>query len=160
MALGGLLATLVRRAPPNTSESTPVSAILQTQIKRNPFGHYLFVLKHYAIFSGRAGRAEYWWFFLFNYLLIPIALLSLEVSWQLYHGGPMPTINTSIPVSLYRLTTLIPTIAVGIRRMHDTNHNGWWLLFPFVNLGFAVTAGDKAQNRFGPDPTPQTSPSI
>jgi uncharacterized membrane protein YhaH (DUF805 family) len=55
-------------------------------------------------------------------------------------------------LNLYQLAVLIPAIAVGIRRMHDTNHRGWWLLVPIVNLIFAVRDSDSGDNRFGPNP--------
>jgi uncharacterized membrane protein YhaH (DUF805 family) len=54
-----------------------------------------------------------------------------------------------------RLVVLVPTIAVAVRRMHDTNHRGWWILLPLVNLVLTVTKGDAARNRFGLPPKPQ-----
>ena len=56
--------------------------------------------------------------------------------------------------NLYQLAVLIPSIAVGVRRMHDTNHSGWWLLLPIVNLIFAVRDSDSGENRFGLSPKP------
>ena len=101
---------------------------------------YLEVLKNYAIFSGRARRKEYWMFFLFN------LIFAFVVG---FIGGliKMPILGT-----LYTLAVLLPGIAVGIRRMHDTDHSGWWLLLPIVNLVFAVQEGTRGDNRFGLDP--------
>ena len=106
---------------------------------------YLEVLKKYAVFSGRARRKEYWMFFLFNFIII--FLLELV-------GGGKKTLmcNYSIPSLVYQLAVLIPSLAVGVRRMHDTNHSGWWLLFPIVNLVIACTEGTGGDNRFGSDP--------
>lgn len=102
---------------------------------------YLAVLKKYAVFSGRARRKEYWMFVLFNFI-ISFVLGFIEG----LAGGP------GIIVNIYGLAVLIPGIAVYVRRMHDSNHSGWWLLFPIVNLVFACTEGTRGDNRFGPDP--------
>lgn len=108
---------------------------------------YLEVLKKYAVFSGRARRKEYWMFILFN-LIIGFALGLIEG----IVGGGTPKGDRSILITIYQLAILIPSIAVGVRRMHDTNHNGWWLLFPVVNLVFAVLEGTQGENRYGSDP--------
>jgi len=106
---------------------------------------YLEVLKKYAVFKGRARRKEYWMFVLFN-LIISFVLGFVEG----LLGGP-----GIIPI-IYSLAIFIPGFAVGVRRMHDTDHSGWWLLFPFVNLVFAVTGGTRGDNRFGSDPKAST----
>ena len=54
--------------------------------------------------------------------------------------------------NLYSLAVLLPSVAVGVRRMHDTDHSGWWILLPIVNLIFACTEGTRGPNRFGADP--------
>lgn len=107
---------------------------------------YIQVLKKYAVFSGRARRKEYWMFFLF-YVLIAIALGIVEGIL-----GIAPESDDSVLVTIYQLATLIPTIAVGVRRMHDSDHSGWWVLVPIVNLVFALIEGTRGDNRFGPDP--------
>ena len=115
-----------------------------TEYKAKPktkMNYYLTVLKKYAVFSGRARRSEYWMFFLFNFLAIII--LSIV-------GGIIG--DKGILSGVYQVGVLIPSIAVGVRRMHDTDHRGWWLLLPIVNFIFAVTDGDRCENRFGPDP--------
>lgn len=107
---------------------------------------YLGVWKKYAVFDGRARRKEYWMFFLFN-LLASWILVFLDNALGLADSagnGPLD--------GLYSLAVLLPSIAVGIRRMHDTDHSGWWILVPFVNFVFAVTEGTSGPNRFGPDP--------
>jgi len=107
---------------------------------------YLGVLKKYAVFSGRARRKEYWMFVLFN-ILIGGALGLVEGLL-----GIAPESNESVLVPIYQLAILIPSIAVGVRRMHDTDHSGWWLLFPIVNLVLTVREGQRSENRFGTDP--------
>ncbi len=106
---------------------------------------YLEVLKKYAVFDGRARRKEYWMFFLFNFII------AFALGFVVGLVG-LPTYFAQI----YSLAILIPAIAVGVRRMHDTDHSGWWLLFPIVNLIFAVTEGTRGDNRFGPDPKAAT----
>lgn len=102
--------------------------------------YYITGLKKYAVFSGRSRRKEYWMFILFNFIItFIIGLISGII------GAPDFS-------SIYSLAVLIPSIAIGVRRMHDTNRSGWWILLPIVNLIFAVGEGDKAENRFGPDP--------
>ncbi|CAB3759096.1 hypothetical protein GQ57_20245 [Burkholderia sp. MSh2] len=57
---------------------------------------------------------------------------------------------------LYNLALLIPSVAVGVRRMHDTDHSGWWLLCPVVNLVYLFIPGTVGENRFGDDPKAAT----
>jgi uncharacterized membrane protein YhaH (DUF805 family)/type II secretory pathway pseudopilin PulG len=110
---------------------------------------YIAVLKKYAVFSGRARRKEYWMFFLFNVIIayvfgFAVGLLGAHTGLS---GASILTLT-----QIYTLATLIPSIAVGVRRMHDTDHSGWWLLFPIVNLVFLCTHGKRGDNRFGSDP--------
>lgn len=115
---------------------------------------YLAVLKKYAEFGGRARRKEYWMFMLFN-IVISIGLNVLEqgVRWNAIRQGAAPFLG-----SLYSLAVLVPAIAVGIRRMHDTNHSGWFLLIPVYNLVLACTEGTRGPNRFGHDPKQESDP--
>jgi uncharacterized membrane protein YhaH (DUF805 family) len=102
---------------------------------------YLEVLKKYAVFSGRARRKECWRFFLFNWIIV------FGLGWMdLLIDGP------GVLGKLYVLIVLIPSIAVGVRRMHDTDHSGWWLLLPIVNLVFLVQDSKQSDNRFGSNP--------
>ena len=102
--------------------------------------YYLKVLQNYATFSGRARRSEYWYFVLFN-VIISIALGFI--------GGMM---GISILSSIYSLAILVPSIAVGVRRMHDVGKSGWFLLIPIYNLILACTDGVKGENEYGADP--------
>jgi uncharacterized membrane protein YhaH (DUF805 family) len=115
---------------------------------------YLEVLKKYAVFSGRARRAEYWYFVLFN-LIVVIVLSGIDAL--------LGTFNVVQGVGLlsgiYSLAVLIPTLAVTVRRLHDIDRTGWWILInliPLVGtivlLVFAVTDGTPGSNRYGPNP--------
>ena len=108
--------------------------------------YYLAVLKKYAVFEGRARRKEYWYFFLFN-LIIALVLGLIEGIL-----GIAPHTDRSILGDIYTIAVLLPSIAVGVRRMHDVNKSGWFLLIPVYNLILAVTEGTKGDNEYGPDP--------
>jgi len=109
---------------------------------------YLDVLKKYAVFSGRARRKEFWMFLLFN-IIIAIVLGIIEG----IIGSP------GIIGMLYSLAVLIPSIAVSVRRLHDTDRTGWWVLIglvPFIGfivlLIFMVFDGTPGENQYGPSP--------
>ncbi|GGD18205.1 DUF805 domain-containing protein [Flavobacterium orientale] len=102
--------------------------------------YYLEVLQKYAEFNGRARRKEYWMFVLFN-VIISYSLLFIDVYFETMF------INT-----IYSLAVLIPSIAVGVRRMHDVGKSGWYILIPIYNLILACTEGDKGPNEYGSDP--------
>jgi uncharacterized membrane protein YhaH (DUF805 family) len=106
-------------------------------------------------FSGRARRSEYWWFTLGNIALILIALV---IDCGLNPADPRPYVMGAAYWTL-TLVLLIPSLAVAVRRLHDTNHNGWWLLFSLIPLIGAlvvivqqVRRGTPGDNRYGPDP--------
>jgi len=106
---------------------------------------YLMVLKNYAGFDGRARRKEYWMFTLVTTIISVI----LSVIGQ--------TMELPYLDSFYSLAVLLPTIAVGVRRMHDTNRSGWFILIPLYNLYLAIIEGDAGENKYGPDPKGGTS---
>ncbi len=107
-------------------------------------------LKRYAQFSGRAPRAEYWYFTLFV-VLIGFGARVIDGLWLRSHLGPFAVIVD--------LAFLIPSLAVAVRRLHDLGRTGWWLLLDFVPiLGWIIllvwfcTRGTRGANRFGVDP--------
>ena len=102
--------------------------------------YYFKVLQNYATFSGRARRKEYWMFVLFN------VIVSFIIG---FIGGFM-----QIPqlANIYTFAVLVPSIAVGVRRMHDVGKSGWYLLIPIYNFILAVTEGEQGQNQYGQDP--------
>ncbi len=86
----------------------------------SPLGRYIGCFKKYATFQGRANRAEYWWFFLFN-LLASIVLSFISF------GIPFVSLGTA-----YYVISLLPNMAVGVRRMHDIDRSGWWYFLPWL----------------------------
>ncbi len=115
---------------------------------------YVEVLRKYTVFSGRARRKEYWIFVLVSGLvLLLLGLVDRMMGWM-YADSGYGILNTA-----YSIAVFIPSIAVSIRRLHDSDHSGWWMLFVFVPLvGLIVLLvlllrnGTKGDNRFGPDP--------
>ena len=107
-----------------------------------PFEAWLNGWKKWNDFSGRARRAEYWWFAIINtFISIPLQILSSEVSGVF-----------GILYLIFAVAGIIPGLAVAIRRMHDTGHSGWWIIVPIVNFIFAVSDSHKAPNKYGPSP--------
>lgn len=109
----------------NTAEMTPVDWA------KRP-------IQKYADFTGRAPRAEFWWYVLAIVILSIIAriidsILGLKVA------GPYGPLSLIVALGL-----LIPNIAVGVRRLHDTNRTGWWLLMPIVPYCLAFVLGGAA----------------
>ncbi len=115
---------------------------------------YLKALKSYFDFTGRARRKEYWMYILFHILI----LFALGFSSSLAQEA-MGINFGAIVVLIYVLATIIPTLAVLVRRLHDTNRSGWWFMIRFVPLVgdiilliFLVSEGDTGANAYGPDP--------
>ena len=113
-------------------------------------------LRKYADFGGRARRKEYWWYILFTGLLAMVALagdiqiLGLDEV-ALYGGGPL--------TGLLGLALFLPTLGVTVRRLHDGDRSGWWILVAFLPLVGALlllfwycSRGTIGPNRFGADP--------
>lgn len=108
---------------------------------------YLKVLGQYADFSGRARRTEFWMFTLFNAIFGAIA------------GTVGLMIGTELIGSLYSLAILIPSLAVGVRRLHDIGKSGWMILVALIPLvGWIwlivlyVQEGQHGTNQYGDDP--------
>ena len=111
------------------------------------FNYFKVCIQKYATFSGRARRSEYWYFFLANFLIgIILSFVDLGVGTFDEESG------RGLLSSIAQIGLLIPSIAVGVRRMHDVGKSGWYLLIPFYNLYLACTDGDKGSNEYGADP--------
>lgn len=105
------------------------------------------VLKKYAVFSGRARRKEYWMFTLF-YAIFEIVLMAVGYA-----------IDFPALVAIFVVALLLPSLAVTVRRLHDTGRTGWWILIGIVPLvGFIVmlvflcSDSQPGENKYGPSP--------
>jgi len=122
---------------------------------------FIYCLKNYAKFDGRASRPEYWFFALFSTLIFfTLQLLSSVLGVQFFLYDVMPVYPIA---SAWQIGTLIPGIAVGIRRLHDINRSGFWMLFfllPFIGwlilFIFALLKGTDGENDYG---SPNLSPN-
>ena len=105
---------------------------------------YLKVVRdNYANFKGRASRQEYWMFALVN-TLFAFALSMIEGFTGIFGNN-----EESILANIYSLAVAIPSIAVGVRRMHDIGKSGWFLLIPIYNFILLVTNSVSVENQYG-----------
>ncbi|MEU5540436.1 DUF805 domain-containing protein [Streptomyces sp. NPDC020362] len=111
---------------------------------------FIEALKKYAVFSGRARRKEYWMFALFSGIIYAVLAIVAVVS-------KTPAL-LALP-GIFYIGILLPSLAVGVRRLHDTGRSGWWLLFALVPLAgpitllvFTCTDSQAGANQYGPNP--------
>lgn len=115
---------------------------------------YFDVLRKYAVFNGRSRRREYWYYFLINFLIITaLLLIDDQLGWINQEAG------MGVLSGIYALAVLIPGIAVAVRRLHDSDRTGWWVLIalipiigPIVLIFFLIQDSTPGENRFGPNP--------
>lgn len=115
---------------------------------------YLVVLKKYAVFTGRARRKEYWYFFLFSNVIIFVLAVIGGMS-----GTFINELNLRMLVGIYAFAALIPSMAVAVRRLHDIGLSGWWLLLGLVPiiggivlLVLTVQDSKPGENQYGFNP--------
>ena len=113
---------------------------------------YLEVLKKYVVFDGRAHRTEFWMFTLIS-VVISIVLALIDVAIGTYGAGG------GVLQGIYGLAVLLPSLAVGARRLHDIGRSGWWLLLgliPLVGIIILIVwwaqESDAGSNEYGPNP--------
>lgn len=105
-------------------------------------------------FKGRASRADYWFFYLFDIIVFNVFSV-IQASYG--SGGVGLELLNSLLIML-AIVTGITYLAVGVRRLHDVDRSGWWLLLAFTVIGiillfyWQIKAGDKEANRFGERP--------
>ncbi len=114
---------------------------------------YIDVLRKYTVFEGRARRKEYWIFALISALiLIFLSLIDEMTGWKVWDDEGVLSL-------VYSIAVFVPTLAVVVRRLHDTDRSGWWVLIALIPLVgaivllvFLILKGNEGDNRFGPDP--------
>lgn len=111
------------------------------------------VYSNYFNFQGRARRSEYWFFYLFAVIVGVVAQILIVSTGETWAG------IFSLVYLVFILGTIIPQLAVAVRRLHDTDRSGWWLLIGLIPLvGFIVLlifmVGDSkpGANKYGPNP--------
>ena len=109
--------------------------------------------KKYAVFSGRSSRQEYIGFYLFI-ILVPFLFAIIEGLL-----GVFPSTENSIFAFIFNLAVFLPSWAVMIRRLHDVNRSGWWILITLTIIGIipfvywtCIKKSDENENRFGSNP--------
>ena len=110
-------------------------------------------LKKYAVFGGRARRTEFWMYILFNFIFSMLAFcIDLAV-------GVATGFGFALLFFLYTVGSIIPSLTVTVRRLHDTGRTGWWMLIGAIPLlgaiiliVFYVQPGQSGPNQYGPDP--------
>ena len=114
----------------------------------------------YATFRGRAMRSEYWWFVLF--LIVANIVLSVIDTTLFGHGAD----NVQLLSGLFALATILPSLAAGARRLHDTGRTGWWLLIALIPIlgtlvliWFLTRPSDPGENDYGAAPSDGSGPS-
>ena len=117
---------------------------------------YLEVLRKYAVFEGRARRMEYWMFTVISFLV------SIVIGFCVGFVGGLLGLDQNVVMILsllYSVAVLIPSLAVWVRRMHDTGRSGWWIfliLVPIVGaialLVFAFQDSEPGTNAYGKNP--------
>ena len=114
--------------------------------------------RRYFDFSGRSRRKEYWMFFLFVMIVYVVFMVlatmfapSVDPNTGEVSGGGMSGI-VGILMMLFWAATIIPSIAVAVRRAHDQDKSGWFILIPIYSLIMMFLEGTRGPNRFGPDP--------
>ena len=132
---------------------------------------YLNVIRNnYANFSGRARRREYWMFALINGIISFVLQLPFQIQNVASLGAETPSTPSGIGLisliltALYGLAVFVPSLAVAVRRLHDTGKSGWWyliVLVPVVGglvlLVFLVLDSEPGDNRWGPSPKGQST---
>jgi uncharacterized membrane protein YhaH (DUF805 family) len=124
------------------------------------FTNFTNVMKNkYAAFDGRARRREYW-FFQLALWIFAIVTMSVDylINVYLLSATHQEAIGGGFLTAIFALATIVPNIAVLVRRLHDTDRSGWWALLTLVPLAniallvFTLMQGTTGNNRFGADP--------
>jgi uncharacterized membrane protein YhaH (DUF805 family) len=124
------------------------------------------VLSKYATFSGRACRSEYWWWVLASMIISSVlAVIDLQVlgsgdvAATAAYGSVKYVYNMGVLASIWSIVTFLPSLAVGVRRLHDTDRSGWAILLVLIPIiGWVLliywfaSRGTAGQNQFGSDP--------
>jgi len=131
---------------PQSSNNGGENALL---VDRSPIDYYILAFQKYAQFSGRATRSEYWWFY-----LVTIAVSLLLAILDSVFSIPFTLLST-----IYFFASLIPSLAIQVRRLHDVDKSAWYMLLNFVIIiGWIwliilnILDSNPGANKYGPNP--------
>jgi uncharacterized membrane protein YhaH (DUF805 family) len=105
---------------------------------------------NYVNFSSRAVRSEYWYFVLFSVI---VSAVTATIDLAAFADTGLSPLN-----NIFGLVTFLPSLGLMVRRLHDIDRTGWWILIVFTGIGFfvllywACKRGTPGPNRYGPDP--------
>lgn len=108
--------------------------------------YYLQAFRKYAQFTGRSTRKEYWYFVLFN-TIFTYATILIPYYIEMYSSNY--SFWGVMPFWIYCMGAMLPSLAVGVRRMHDVGKSGWFILIPIYSLVLAVMASEPMTNKWG-----------
>jgi uncharacterized membrane protein YhaH (DUF805 family) len=149
-------------APTTVTASVAPSPVVRAQQSVN---WYALAFRRYFNFKGRSRRREYWWFTLINTGIMGMLALLFAITQSAASSEssePAAAVFWMVVLWLFIIAVTVPSIAVGVRRLHDTNRSGWWVvlgLIPYVNfvsgivlLVFYCIDSDPGTNQYGPNP--------
>ena len=120
---------------------------------------FIKVLRHYADFSGRARRKEYWMFVLFNMICAIVWIFLTALAYTLFNNNTISTNAVNVICLSYGVIVMLPSMAVTVRRLHDVGKSGWMLLVALIPaVGgiwlflLLITKGQQRENKYGFDP--------
>ena len=122
--------------------------------------------RRYADFNGRSSRSEYWYWFLFGLAVrIPLYIAQLVLTSGSSNAGLAVAGILGLLGLLISLAMIIPSLAIVVRRLHDTNRSGWWYFIVLTGIGAIVLLvwfclkGTEGPNKYGADPFAGTVPA-
>ena len=104
-------------------------------------------IENVSDFQGRATRGEFWWMWLSMFVINVVAAFAIEALWASGALGAGAADAADLGMLLVSAIIVIPT---GVRRMHDSNRSGWWVIVPVINIVLSLMPSDPQANRFGP----------
>lgn len=117
--------------------------------------YFLLPFKRYVDFSGRSHRKEYWTFVIIHTIIIAVLTAEITMNGEVVFSGFFGEIGNQIG-QLYVLASLVPFLALGVRRLHDSNCSGWWMLInliPFIGIIWFIVLvlkkSDAGANKYG-----------
>lgn len=146
----------------------PVNTYATGNVKNyNLFSAYKEMFKNYANFNGRSRRSEYWFVVLANFIIMMVAYIIMFIPFLadvINYGEPLESsmftmVIFCVLLMIYGLAVMVPSLAVGVRRLHDTGKSGWYMLMsliPYIGsiilIVFMATDSQPGVNQYGPNP--------